>query len=101
VFAAQRLEAYVRAGEGDRPGIELRPDPADHVGHLHVIGPGSFVGHHTVALDPLDLEARRSVGRDRAVVEREDAERDAVDLQVVDQVPYQEAQRLAAEALAP
>src|SRR5688572_6818860 len=101
VLPAQRLEAHVRAAERHGSWIELGPRTTDHVGHLHVVGPGAFVGHHAIALDALDLEAGGLVRGDGAVVVREHAERDAVHAEVIDQMLHEKAKRLAAESLSP
>jgi hypothetical protein len=101
VLAPQRLEANVRSAERHGPRVELGSPPPDDVGHLHVIDEAALVGHDAVALDPLDLESSGLVRGDRAVVEGEHAEGDAVDTQVVDQVLHEQPESLAAKALSP
>src|SRR2546425_2635652 len=101
VLHTERDEADVRALERHWPRVERRAIPAREVGHLHVVDVGAAIVHDGVALDALDLEPRRLVRRDRAIVVAHDAQRHAMEAEVLGEVTQEEAERLAAEALAP
>src|SRR5213593_2685949 len=97
----QRLEADVPALERDGARIERRRLSAGDERHRDVVGEIAAIRHDRVLLDPLDLETTRLVRVDRAVVERQHVQRDAMRAHVVDQVAHEEVQGLATEALAP